>query len=197
MSFIQTIPENRSDDSINDMYESARGALGYVPNYTKTFSHRPELYGAWTNLIKSVSGAMDPRRYELATMGAAIALRSSYCSLAHGERLIGLGASTESIRSLVGSGESEELTDLERAIVRYAAKIARSATDVTEVDVEELRSLGLDDTEIFDVAAAAAARCFFSKLLDATGTLPDPVFRDSIPELVDALTVGRPIAEHD
>jgi hypothetical protein len=55
----------------------------------------------------------------------------------------------------------------------------------------------LDDAEIFDVAAAAAARCFFSKLLDATGTLPDPVFRDSIPDLVDTLTVGRPIAEHD
>jgi uncharacterized peroxidase-related enzyme len=173
------------------MYESARATLGYVPNYTRTFSHRPELYAAWTNLIKSVSEAMDPRRYELATMGAAIALRSSYCLLAHGEKLVGLGASTDAVRSLAGSVESEELTNQERAIVRFAAKIARSATDVIEADVEELRSLGLDDAEIFDVAAAAAARCFFSKLLDATGTLPDPVFRDSIPDLVDTLTVGR------
>jgi uncharacterized peroxidase-related enzyme len=197
MSFIETVPETRSGEPVNDMYESARGSLGYVPNYTKTFSHRPELYRAWTNLIKNVSGAMDPRRYELATMGAAIALRSSYCSLAHGEKLVGLGASTDAVRSLAGSLESEELTDQERAIVRYAAKIARSATDVIDADVEELRSLGLDDAEIFDVAAAAAARCFFSKLLDATGTLPDPVFRDSIPDLVDTLTVGRPIAEHD
>jgi uncharacterized peroxidase-related enzyme len=197
MSFIETVPETRSGEPVNDMYESARGSLGYVPNYTKTFSHRPELYRAWTNLIKNVSGAMDPRRYELATMGAAIALRSSYCSLAHGEKLVGLGASTDAVRSLAGSLESEELTDQERAIVRYAAKIARSATDVIDADAEELRSLGLDDAEIFDVAAAAAARCFFSKLLDATGTLPDPVFRDSIPDLVDTLTVGRPIAEHD
>lgn len=195
MSFIETIPETHSDDPINAIYASARGALGYVPNYTQTFSHRPELYKAWTQLIKTVAGAMDPRRYELATMGAAIALRSSYCSLAHGEKLIGLGASTDAIRSLVGSVESEELTDQERAIVRYAAKIARSATDVTQDDIDELRSLGLSDAEIFDVAAAAAARCFFSKLLDATGTLPDPVFRDSMPELVDTLTVGRPIAE--
>jgi uncharacterized peroxidase-related enzyme len=197
MSFIETVPETRSGEPVNDMYESARGSLGYVPNYTKTFSHRPELYRAWTNLIKNVSGAMDPRRYELATMGAAIALRSSYCSLAHGEKLVGLGASTDAVRSLAGSLESEELTDQERAIVRYAAKIARSATDVIDADAEELRSLGLDDAEIFDVAAAAAERCFFSKLLDATGTLPDPVFRDSIPDLVDTLTVGRPIAEHD
>jgi hypothetical protein len=62
---------------------------------------------------------------------------------------------------------------------------------VTEDDIERLRSVGLSDTEIFDVAAAAAARCFFSKLLDATGTRPDSVFRQRIPGLVDDLTVGR------
>jgi hypothetical protein len=32
-------------------------------------------------------GAMDPGRYELATVAAARVLRSSYCSLAHGQVL--------------------------------------------------------------------------------------------------------------
>ena len=45
------------------------------------------------------------------------------------------------------------------------------------------------------VAAAAAARCFFSKTLDALGAQADPVFAELDPELRDALTVGRPIAE--
>jgi alkylhydroperoxidase family enzyme len=31
--------------------------------------------------------AMDPRRYELATLAAALELRSSYCALAHGKVL--------------------------------------------------------------------------------------------------------------
>ena len=42
---------------------------------------------------------------------------------------------------------------------------------------------------------AHAARCFFSKTLDALGAQADPVFAELDPELRDALTVGRPIAE--
>jgi hypothetical protein len=58
-----------------------------------------------------------------------------------------------------------------------------------------LRSHGSRDEEIFDLAAAAAARCFFSKLLDALGVQPDSSFNDLDPSLRQALTVGRPVAD--
>ena len=45
-----------------------------------------------------------------------------------------------------------------------------------------------------DVVLAAAIRCFFSKTLDALGVEPDAQYRELDPDLVDALTVGRPIA---
>jgi hypothetical protein len=45
------------------------------------------------------------------------------------------------------------------------------------------------------VVAAAAARCFFSKTLDALGALGDPGYAELDPELRQALTLGRPIAE--
>jgi hypothetical protein len=51
------------------------------------------------------------------------------------------------------------------------------------------------DDEIFDVAAAAAARCFFSKLIDAMGAQADTAYNALEPDLREALTVGRPIAE--
>ena len=44
-------------------------------------------------------------------------------------------------------------------------------------------------------AAAAAARCFFSGLLDALGVRADASYRELDPALRDALTVGRPVAE--
>ena len=46
-----------------------------------------------------------------------------------------------------------------------------------------------------DVVLAAAARCFFSKTLDALDVRPDASYRELEPELREALTVGRPIAE--
>ena len=52
---------------------------------------------------------------------------------------------------------------------------------------------GLSDEEIFDVVLAAAARCFFSKTLDALGVEPDAAYAELDPAFRDALTVGRPI----
>jgi hypothetical protein len=45
-----------------------------------------------------------------------------------------------------------------------------------------------------DVVLAAAARCFWSKALDALCVLPDASFHELEPALRDALVVGRPIA---
>jgi hypothetical protein len=46
-----------------------------------------------------------------------------------------------------------------------------------------------------DVVLAAAARCFFSKTLDALGVRPDASYRQLPPELRRVLVVGRPIAD--
>jgi len=48
-------------------------------------------------------------------------------------------------------------------------------------------------------AATAAARCFFSKLLDALGVQADSTFNDLDPTLREALTVGRrlPIGQNE
>ena len=69
----------------------------------------------------------------------------------------------------------------------------RDADKIDETDIDGLRAHGLTDDEIFDVVLAAAARCFFSTCLEATGTRPDKAFAALAPELRDALTVGRPI----
>jgi hypothetical protein len=75
-----------------------------------------------------------------------------------------------------------------------ADKVADDATSVTEADIDRLRSLGLSDPEIFDVVAAAALRCFFSKTLDGLGVEPDAEYAALDPELRDALAVGRPFS---
>jgi hypothetical protein len=55
------------------------------------------------------------------------------------------------------------------------------ATSVEAEDLERLRGLGLSELEIMDVVLAAAARCFFSKTLDALGVQPDAVYRELEP----------------
>ena len=163
-----------------------------APNHARVFAQRPAVYAAWQQLNGAVKESMDPRRYELATVAAALRLRSSYCSLAHGRVLAEL-VGRETVVELVRDRRTAGLTPAEVAVVELADRVAAGAAAMTEADVAEARAAGLTDAEVFDVVLAASARMFFSSVLDATGTLPDPSYADLAPELRAALTVGRPI----
>jgi uncharacterized peroxidase-related enzyme len=188
MAFIDQIEHS-------EPFERDRAALGYVPNYTRLFAHRPAVYEAWLQLRDAIAGSMDTRRYELATVAAARSLRSSYCTLAHGKVLADRFFEPRQVRDIVVDHRSAGLDEVDVAVMDLAEKVAADATSVTEADVQRLRDLGLSDAEILDVVVAAAARCFFSKTLDALGVQADPVLAELEPELRDALTAGRPIAE--
>ncbi len=196
MPFIETVPEAQATGAVAAMYATDREVFGHLPNLTQGFSLRPEVYAAWRQLNGSVKANMDLRRYELATLAAARRVRSSYCALAHGSVVLNNDfLSPEGVRAVIAGQDSPELDAVDAAVIDLADKVALDATAVTEADVDALRSLGLGDAEILDVVLAAALRCFFSKVLDATGAEPDARFAQLDPEVRDALTVGRPIAE--
>ena len=71
MAFIRTIPENEAAMAVREMYDTELGSRGYILNYTKVFSHRPEIMAAWDTLCWLRLSR----------------LRSSYCMLAHGSIL--------------------------------------------------------------------------------------------------------------
>jgi alkylhydroperoxidase family enzyme len=157
-------------------------------NMERAFALRPEVYASWRQLVTAVKATSDERRYELATLAAARRLRSSYCSLAHGKVLAEKFYDFEAVPAL-----PDGLDEADRAIMAFAEQVVADATAITQADVDELRTHGLTDEEIFDVVLAATIRCFFSKTLDALGVQPDAEFRQLDPAFREALTVGRPI----
>jgi uncharacterized peroxidase-related enzyme len=162
-------------------------------NYERAFAARPDVYRAWQQLNGAIKANMDLRRYELATLAAARRLRSSYCALAHGTVLV--EQFDAPLRAIALDREHAPLDPVDRAVMDLAEKVVDDAAGISDADLEPLRDLGLSDEEIMDVVLAAAARCFFSKTLDALGVLPDAHYRELPEELREALVVGRPIAE--
>lgn len=195
MAFIETISEEVASGAVAELYEADRSRNGYVANYVKAFSHRPAVFRAWQQLNGAIKEAMDARAYELATLAAARHLRSTYCALAHGKVLADRFLAPETVRDVVVHRRSDDLDPAEIALIELAEKVAGDATSISQSDIDRLHRLGLSDADIFDVVAAAAARCFFSKTLDALGAQADAAYSELEPELPDALTVGRPIAE--
>lgn len=195
MAFIETIPVYQAIGDVRAMYQRYENSLGYVPNYAKLFSQHPQVMDTWSDLLASIRSRMDPRRYELVTLAAAGALRSSYCSLAHGTILRQKFYTPEELAAIVGDYTTAGLAPAEVAMIAFASQMIWDATTITAADVDELRRYGFTDAEIFDVAATAAARSFFSKLLDALGAEPDAAYLQLENGLRQQLTVGRPISQ--
>lgn len=194
--FIDTTTAEQADGAVAEAYTAVTEDWGFLPNWARVFSHRPEVLAAWSQLNAAIRRGMDRRRYELATVAAARTLQSTYCAMAHTWMLrdhLNAHKTAELAAILSDAGTAPALDDTDRAVMAFAEQVVHDASAITVEDVNELRSHGLSDRDVLDVALAAGARCFFAKVIDAVGAEPDRELADLVgPELEGLLTVGRP-----
>ena len=196
MAFIRTIPPSEAQGAVREMYARQQAIYGFIPNYAKVFSVRPGVMERWGKLLSEIRRTVEPRRFELVTFAAAHALRNSYCSLAHGKALTAF-LGEDDIRALAEQQGGDSLSPADKEIVRFARKVAIDASSITQEDITGLRHYGLEDDEIFDIAAVAAGRSFFTKILDSTGAEADIGHARMGATLKQSLTVGKPITQRE
>ncbi len=195
MAYIDTIENDQAQGAVRHMYRQQQGSGNFVPNYARAFCHRPSIMSAWASLLQEIRKPVERRRYLLVSLAAAQELRSSYCALAFGTRLLKSGYTSEQLLELITDIESGTLNRSDKAIMQFARQIVRDSASITAEDIGQLRALGLVDAEIFDIVVVAAARCFFARIPDSLGFNPDSEYHQLDEHLKRALVVGRPIAE--
>jgi uncharacterized peroxidase-related enzyme len=193
MAFIDTISASWATGETFAMYDRQQKHYGYVPNYATVFSHRPEVMRRWAELLSAIKRPMSKRRFELATFAAAVELRSTLCTLAHGKALLAF-FSAEDVMAMARGELPVSLTAAEAGLMRFARAVARDASAITASDVAELKGYGFSDAEVFDVVVTVAGRAFFTKIVESLGVATDAPLRELDSAFRDALTVGRPVA---
>ncbi len=192
MAFIETIEPDAAEGDVEAMYRRQQAAWGFIPNYAKVFSVRPEVLARWGQLLAEMRRGMDKRRFELVTFVASVELINTACALVHGKALKEFFSDAQIFAIAQGRTETV-LSEAEQALVAFSRQTIVDATQTTADQVDALRRHGYSDREIFDVAAVVAGRAYFAKLLDALGNLPDSSLMALDEPFRRALTVGRPI----
>ena len=196
MAFIDTISASWVTGEAFAMYDRQQKHYGYVPDYATVFSHRPTVMRRWAELLAEIKRPMDKRRFELATFAAAVTLRSSLCTLAHGKALLQF-FSADDVKAMARGEIPASLSAEEAALMRFACAVAHDASAITAEDVAELKRHGFSDGEVFDVAVTAAGRAFFTKVIESLGVAADSPLLTMDSSLREALTVGRPVEVRD
>ena len=192
MAFIRTVPADKAEGILSEIYQEDLKTKGYVANHTSAFSLRPEVYRAWQNLLNSIRSKMRLRRFELVTLAAAQALKCTYCMLAHGAVLKKNFFSASELAAIARDFRNSGLPAEEVVLMEFAQKVTLEPNQITAQDFDLLREKGLSDEEILDVVLTVTARNFMSKTLDTLGAEPDAALMDLEPELREALVIGRP-----
>ncbi|WP_395638283.1 peroxidase-related enzyme [Pseudolysinimonas sp.] len=188
MTILRTPDESEVAGLAAELYAEDREHLGYVPSHTRAMALNPEAVRAFEALIKSVAPGLGMRRYELVTLAAAGALRSTACRLAHGQKSLKYIDAGE-LERIARDFRTAGLPADEVAMMEFAERLSLDSSAMTEADAATLRDHGFSDREIVDITIAAAARNFYSRSLHALGVEVD-VPPKLEPDLREALLAG-------
>lgn len=176
--------------------EKGCAGSGYVMNFERAWAWRPDLAEAFAVLRKQLiePTSLTPREIALLVCTTARELGDSYCSLAWGTNLARMRGAA-AVAEVLRGADAPASTAREVALRQWAEQIVRDPNGASATQVDNLRSAGLSDREIFEATVHVAFRLAFSAVNDALGARPDHQLVAAAPaEVVAAVTYGRPPA---
>lgn len=158
---------------VAEMYGEDLADDGFVHTYTATMALNPAAHEAFIALVRAVVPSIGIRVYEAATLGAARAIGSPHCLIAHARKSLRAGVVDEAGLARFAADDDGAFSEAEQAVIRFAAKLSADASSMTDADTADLRAHGFDDRQIVDIALAAGLRNHFSRTLLALAVPPD------------------------
>lgn len=191
--FVQTIREEDATGRVAEIYRAQKQQIGFVMTTAQCLTARPDLLPIYTDFVEKIRGSfsLGPAAWRLITLIAAKHVPSTYCSYVYGQQLIADLGSKAKVMEVQRDFRSAGLPARDVAMLSYAEKVVTDASRIIQNDIDALRQAGFSDREICDIALCAAFRCFCSRMFEALGAGPEPVFIDSDPDFRAAMTVGR------
>jgi len=172
MAWIRVMEDSEADERLRAVYERVATARGKVANILKVQSLRPEAMEGHIDLYRSIMFApsnISRAEREMIAVAVSSANRCAYCVAHHAEALRHYWREPGRVEALIENGDVEDLPPRARAMLRYAVKLTRAPSEMTEADVEALREAGLSDTAILDVAQVVAYFNFVNRMAVGLG----------------------------
>lgn len=132
---------------------------GFVPNVFIALSHRPDelrAFLAYHDALMEKDGGLSKADREMIVVATSAENNCQYCVVAHGAILRIRARNPLMADQVAINYRKADLDDRQAAILDFAVKMVHDSHEVGDHDFEVLRSHGLDDEDIWDIAAITA-----------------------------------------
>ena len=159
MSLLNIPTVENATGEVKEIFDEIQAAFGMVPNGISVWSASPKaLRGQW-NHIKEVM-SKDQESQKLHTIIRYLVSNESdcgYCVGFNGGMLMNMyGVSQDELAAMKNDPSSAPLESKNKALLVLAMKAIKDANAVNSEDINLLKDLGINETEIFDIVHAAS-----------------------------------------
>jgi uncharacterized peroxidase-related enzyme len=167
MSWIEEIEISAADSRLAEIYAELIAKRGKVSNILKVHSLNPDAMGNHLDLYMTLMfGASGLSRAEREAVAVVVSATNdcAYCVKHHAEALRRYIKDEETLAMLMEADGLETLEPRLSNIVRHAEKLTSAPIAMTEVDLGELRAVGLSEKDILDLTLIVAYFNFVNRI---------------------------------
>ena len=173
MSYIDIIKESDATGELAKLYKRFGNPDGSVDNVLKVHSLNPASLEAHCALyVQSCHKPSPVTRAEREMIGVTVSRlnKCTYCQTHHAAGLKRLlPDDRKHIADEVFNNDFTSLTPREIAMVRYASILTTDPSSITQQSTDQLRSIGITDREILDIAQVAAYFAYANRIVLGLG----------------------------
>jgi len=172
MSWIDEIGANEAEGALADTYARLIKQRGKVANILKVHSLNPAALGNHLDLYMTLMfGKSGLSRMEREAIAVVVSANNEceYCINHHTESLRHYLDNEETLNMLATADGLETLEPRLSNIVRYSEKLTSAPGAMTEIDLGELRAVGLSDGDILDLTLIVGYFNFVNRIAMGLG----------------------------
>ena len=167
MAWIEEIDIDEADGKLAAIYAELIEKRGKISNILTVHSLNPDALGSHLELYMTIMfGRSGLSRAEREAIAVVVSANNdcAYCVNHHAEALRHYIKDEEILSMLMTADGLETLEPRLSNIVRHAEKLTTAPGAMTESDLDELRVVGLDDSDILDLSLITAYFNFVNRL---------------------------------
>ncbi len=168
MSRIATVDPASVDSQVEEIFTEIHAAFGRIPNLFKTYAHHPPLLEAnWYKVKRVMMEGVLPRKVKESIAVLVSQDNScSYCIAAHEGALQSIGISSAEIKIIETDLDQADFSPKEIALIKFARKANSTPLQVTDEEMDAVRSAGATNAEIVEALGVMEVFTAFNKFLD-------------------------------
>ena len=174
------VPELKDlPDDIRERILAVQEKSGFVPNVFLALAHRPDEFRAFfayhDALMEKEEGLSKGER-EMIVVATSGLNQCIYCVVAHGAILRIREKNPYLADQVATNYRKADITDRQKAMLDFAAKVSLNAHEVNDADFDELRKHDFSDDDIWAIGAIAAFFSLANRMANVTTMRPNDEF---------------------